>query len=84
MEESTTYQAILAEGRVKEAKAILLRMGRKRFGPPDEQTAAALERISSISRLEALSERLLDAAGWDDLLPPPRSQRRNGNRRPKP
>jgi len=72
MRESSTYQAILhagrVEGRVEEAHALLLRMGRKRFGPPDERVQAALEAIGSRERLEELSERLLDVATWNELL----------------
>lgn len=84
MRESSTYQAILdegrvegrvegraegvVEGRVEEARAILLRQGRKRFGVPDERVQRTLEGISSRERLEELSERLLDVATWDELL----------------
>jgi predicted transposase YdaD len=72
MRESSTYQAILvegrAEGRIEEARAILLRQGRKRFGPPDERVLTALEAIGRRERLEELSERLLDVATWEELL----------------
>ena len=72
MKESATYQAIIeegrVEGRVEEARAILLRQGTKRFGPPTPQTQAALDAITAIDRLELLSERLLDVENWDELL----------------
>jgi predicted transposase YdaD len=76
MKESTTYQAILregraeglAEGRGEEAQAILLRQGTKRFGVPSEEARSALEAITAIERLEALTERLLDVESWDELL----------------
>jgi predicted transposase YdaD len=74
MHESTTYQAILREGRnegrIAEAQRILLRQGTKRFRKPNSTTAAALEAIQDIDRLEALGERILDPdlQGWDDLL----------------
>jgi predicted transposase YdaD len=79
-EESTTYQAILREGReegreeglamgrVEEARAILLRQGTKRFGTPSDQIRAALAGITQIERLEVLTERLLDVESWDELL----------------
>jgi hypothetical protein len=78
MRESVTYQAIVEEGRVEgrvegraeEARAILVRMGRKRFGPPDGRTLAILESISRPEYLEELSERLLDVTTWDELLAP--------------
>jgi predicted transposase YdaD len=72
MKESVTYQAILQEGREEgreeEARAILLRQGTKRFGPPSEAARAALEAISAIERLERLSERLLDVENWEELI----------------
>jgi hypothetical protein len=68
MRESVTYQAILQEGREEEARAILRRLGTKRFGPPSETARAVLEGISGIERLERLSERLLDVESWEELL----------------
>ncbi len=72
MEESTTYQAIIAKGRAEgqaaEARKILLRQWGKRFGPPDARTRTAIEAIADIDRLEQLTERLLDVSSWDDLL----------------
>jgi hypothetical protein len=88
MEESVTYQAIVAEGvakgRTDEARRLLLRQGRKRFGTPDSETAAAVEAINNLDRLEELSERLLDVSSWEELLAPPRSRRRNGRSRKSP
>ena len=81
MRQSTTYQAILREGRqegwqegqVKGEQKLLLRQGTKRFGKPDAATLAALEAIQDIDRLEALGERLLDPKiqDWNDLLRTP-------------
>jgi predicted transposase YdaD len=76
MRESSTYQVILAEGRVEgrvegrieEAREILLRQGRKRFGPADDRVQSTIRGISSRERLEELSERLLDVTTWQDLL----------------
>jgi len=72
MRESSTYQAILTEGRVEgrveEARTMLLRQGRKRFGPPDPHVQTALERIDNRERLEELGERLLDVFTWNELL----------------
>jgi predicted transposase YdaD len=80
MKESTTYQAILREGReeglgagrdvgrLEEARAILLRLGTRRFGPPAEPVRAALEAITDTERLEALTVRVLDVESWDELL----------------
>jgi hypothetical protein len=72
MEESVTYQAIIKRGheagRVEEARAILLRQGARRFGPPSSDVQSALEAITAIERLEQLSERLLDVESWEELL----------------
>lgn len=71
MKESTTYQYILSEGRAEEAKKILLRLGQKRFGPPGEATKATLEAIEDLERLERMSDRILDAASWQEVLETP-------------
>jgi hypothetical protein len=71
MRESDTYLAILDEGRVEEARKIILRLGRKRFGPPDESSLAFLNALSDPEKLEALSERLLDVSSWQELLEAP-------------
>jgi hypothetical protein len=39
-----------------------------RFGPPSAAARAALEAITAIERLEALTERLLDAESWEELI----------------
>lgn len=72
MEESVTYQAILQrgaqQGAIAESRATILRQGRKKFGPPAAEVEAAVNAIADLPRLEALSDRLLDVATWDDLL----------------
>jgi predicted transposase YdaD len=80
MNESATYQAILAEGRAEgraEGQAegrtegerdALIRFGTRQFGPPDARVLASLQSISDVDRLGALAERLLDVSGWDELL----------------
>src|SRR6266849_5488483 len=49
MKESSTYQAILEEGRsegaVAEARKVLRLQGEEAFGPPDARTAAQIERL---------------------------------------
>jgi predicted transposase YdaD len=92
MKESSTYQAILEEGRqegrtegraegaVAEAKKMLRRLGDQAFGPPDARTAAIIEGIDDLAHLEELLDRILSASGWQDLLGQPsrggRSKRR--------
>ena len=87
MKESTTYQAVLEEGReeglekgleegraqgkTEEARQIILRQGSKRFGEPDARTRAAVEAAGDLARLERMIDRMLDASSWDDLLNTP-------------
>jgi hypothetical protein len=92
MEESTTYQAILARGRqegrregelqgaVKEAQRMLLLLGRKPLGQPSEETMIAIHGIEDLQRLEELAERVNDAGSWDELLAQSPPRRRNGRR----
>ncbi len=76
MEESTTYQAILEEGREKGLsqglsqglRRILLRLGSKKFGTPTPSVATELQRVTELARLELLTDRILDATSWDELF----------------
>ena len=74
MRESTTYQAILREGRqegrITGEQRLLVRMGTKRFGEPDTAILAAIEAIRDIERLEALGLRIVDPSvrDWSELL----------------
>ena len=76
MRESSTYQAILEEGRtegrtegaVAEARKVLRSQGDDAFGPPDARTAAAIDRINDLGRLEDLLKRLRTAGSWKELL----------------
>jgi hypothetical protein len=80
MKESSTYQAILEEGRsegielgrsegsLAEAKRMLLLLGGERFGPPNDAARAAIEGMNSIEQLEPLSIRVLSASSWQELL----------------
>ena len=51
MKDSVTYQAIVEEGEVKDRHAVLLQLGRKRFGPPDFAVETALRNIIDLDRL---------------------------------
>jgi hypothetical protein len=55
-------------GRVDELHRTVLRLGRKRFGQPDEETRQAICGIQDPERPEVLSEPLLDVSTWDELL----------------
>jgi predicted transposase YdaD len=76
MRESVTYQAIieegkaegLTEGRIEEARTILLLQGRSRFGEPSPEELAAVHALTDVRKLERLSLRLLEATSWSELL----------------
>ena len=77
MKESSTYQAILAEGRtegrtegrIEALQKTLLRQGRQRFHTsPSEAVQAAIQAITDEGRLERMTERLLIASSWQELL----------------
>lgn len=81
MEESVTYQAIIAEGArkgaIEEARKILLRQGQQQFGEPVPTWARkALEATHDLEQLEQLTERLLAVRSWEDLLPEARRRSR--------
>ena len=83
IEESSVYQGILkrgeaqgrteglAEGRVEDAREILLRHGRKKLGPPNEKVEAEIIALADLDRLHDLIDRILDVSTWDELLAPP-------------
>src|SRR5207237_4016235 len=62
MKESSTYQAILEEGRMEgaiaEARRVLRLQGDAAFGAPDARTARLIERFDDLTRLEELLTRL--------------------------
>jgi predicted transposase YdaD len=87
IEESSVYQDIFAKGeakgeatgeakgeakgRVEEARLTILRLGRKKFGPPDEGTRTAIDEIDDVDQLNSLLDRMLDVSTWHDLLASP-------------
>jgi hypothetical protein len=76
MKESTTYQAILeegkaegiAKGKAEEARKMLLLLGRDRFGEPSAKIAALLDALTDLGQLEALGLRLLHVKTWEELF----------------
>jgi predicted transposase YdaD len=75
MEESVTYQAIIAKGEARGkahgVRDTILRQGRIRFGEPGPEIQAAIQAITDLAQLERLSERLLLVSSWQELLATP-------------
>lgn len=72
MQESSTYRWIIEQGetrgQIKAKQDDLILLGTRRFDPPDSQTLTALRAITDFDRLDAMLLRVLDAAGWDEVL----------------
>ncbi len=72
MQESSTYQHILEEGRqegrVRQAQKYILRLARQRFGAPRKGIEPAVVAITNLERLDRMIDRVLQAADWNDLL----------------
>ena len=72
LEESWVYQDILtkglAQGELKEARKVLLSLGRKKLGQPDERVLARIEGLTDLEYLNRLINRILDASSWEELL----------------
>lgn len=68
MQESSTYVAIVDEGREKQNKRIILRLGEKRLGSPDESARAKLAAISDIDRLEEITDKIFEVSSWQELF----------------
>jgi hypothetical protein len=71
MQESDTYLEIVDEGREKQVKKDLLRLGAKRFGPADDAVLGRLNAITDLERLDRQVDHLLEASNWQDLLDTP-------------
>jgi predicted transposase YdaD len=71
MQDSTTYQGILddgREGRLDEARKLLVRLARKRFNCPNAEGEATLAAITDLEKLERLGVALMVARSWTGWL----------------
>ncbi|MGO9469592.1 MAG: hypothetical protein ACLQIB_53785 [Isosphaeraceae bacterium] len=76
MKESVTFPAVLDEGRkegreegkLQEARDLLIRVGRKRLGIPSASHVKRIKRIKDRLRLEQFLVRLNDVQSWKELL----------------
>jgi len=58
------------EGRLEEARRLLVELGSEQLGAPDEDTARVLAEIDEIAVLERFIRRLFTATTWAELLAP--------------
>jgi hypothetical protein len=47
---------------------ILLRVGRKKFGPPTAEHEVAVTAMTNLAQLETLAMKVLDVNTWNELL----------------
>jgi hypothetical protein len=59
------------EGSTEEVRKNLLRLGRQRFGAASRAVEATINGISDLERLERMSDRILHASSWTELLETP-------------
>jgi hypothetical protein len=72
MRESSTYQAILdegrGEGRIEGIHEMLLRLGKQKLGRPTKTEAQTLAGITDVDRLGRLIDAILTVDSWQALL----------------
>jgi len=56
------------QGRLEEARANLMRLATKKFGPPTSECNAIIQNASDLDKLQTLIDRVLDARSWDELF----------------
>lgn len=64
----TVSEECLEKGMEIGLQNILLRLGRRRFGPPSDDIENQIRSIQDLARLEALTDRILDVHSWEELL----------------
>jgi hypothetical protein len=64
----TVYEKGIEKGLQKGLQNALLRIGGKQFGVASSDVETRIRAIHNVERLEALTERVLDAQNWDELL----------------
>lgn len=68
MEDNAFFDLVVDEGRLREARDIILRQGRRKFGEPDAATVEYLKATKDRELLEELTDRIFDATSWASLL----------------
>ncbi len=71
MEDSTTYQYILEQGAIREARWMLLRIGTTRLGAPTEKLKAAIQNLEDLPQLRRMVGVVFTATSWHEILDTP-------------
>ncbi|MBY0232826.1 MAG: hypothetical protein K2W96_26385 [Gemmataceae bacterium] len=67
-EDNGFVQGLLERGELRRARATIIRLGQLKFGPLAPERRAAIERIEDMDRLDILTDRIVTAASWEELL----------------
>ena len=57
-----------SDEQLAQARTIILRLGRMRFGTPDPGTITRVGKIRDPERLKRMAEKLIDVGNWNELL----------------
>ena len=68
MRESSTYQGILEEGALNQARKMVLQLGQKHFGPASADVVTAVQGIDDLERLERFHNGCSEVSSWQELL----------------
>ena len=68
LQDSSTYHALLDEGRVDEARRLILALGTEKFGTTEQSVVTRIQSIEDLDRLELLVRGILTANSWPELL----------------
>lgn len=68
MKELPGYKLILEEGAIDHQQELILKVGRKKLGEPDEKQLAKLKAIQDLDRLDRIVLKASTAKSWDTLL----------------
>ena len=71
MRDSASYQALVEEGQVMQARADIRRIAEKRFGRADKAMLDQLACTTDLDHLDRIYDRILEAKDWQDLLGTP-------------
>lgn len=66
--ESGAYQIIVEEGRLSEARRLVMSLASERLGEPDSATRGQIEAIDDLDRLERLVRATFTTSSWQELL----------------
>ena len=68
VEESTTYQYIIEQGAIKEARTTVLNLGASKLGAPAKKVKAAIREVDDLPRLRRMVMNVLTAKSWNEVL----------------